>query len=89
MVQGALSCGKAGDPIRKELASRRVAGEAAIRRRLERAKSDGDLPADADPADLARYVATVIHGMAVQAASGASRDDLQRVIQTVLRAWPE
>ncbi len=89
MVQGALSCGKAGDPIRKELASRRVAGEAAIRRRLERAKSDGDLPADADPADLARYVATVIHGMAVQAASGASRDDLQRVIRTVLRAWPE
>ena len=66
-----------------------MAGEAAIRRRLERAKSDGDLPADADPADLARYVATVIHGMAVQAASGASRDDLQRVIQTVLRAWPE
>ncbi len=89
MVQGALSCGRAGDPIRKELASRRVAGEAAIRRRLERAKSEGDLPPDVEPDDLACYLATVIHGMAVQAAGGATRDDLQRVIQTALRTWPE
>ncbi len=89
MVQGALSCGEAADPVRQELISRRAAGEAAIRQRLERAKSDGDLPADSDPADLARYLATVIHGMAVQAAGGASRRELQRVVQTALRTWPE
>lgn len=88
MVQGALSCGEAADPIRQELASRRAAGMAAIRQRLERARADGDLPAHADPADLARYLATVIHGMAVQAAGGASRDELLRVAETALRAWP-
>ena len=88
MVQGALACGEAADPVRQELASRRAAGEAAIRQRFKRAKLDGDLPADADPVDLARYVATVIHGMAVQAAGGASRDELRRVAQTALRAWP-
>jgi AcrR family transcriptional regulator len=87
-VQGALSCGEAADAIRQELNSRRAAGEAAIRERFERAKSDGDLPPDASPGDLARYVTTVIHGMAVQAAGGASRAELRRVARTALRAWP-
>src|SRR5262249_7725971 len=89
LVQGALSCGADAEPIRWELAQRRMAGEAAIRRRLERAKADGDLPPGADPADLARYVATVLHGIAVQATSGAQRDDLQPVIRMALQAWPE
>jgi AcrR family transcriptional regulator len=89
MVQGALSCGDAANPIRRELISRRAAGEAAIRRRLEHARSDGDLPADSDPADLALYITTVTHGMAVQAASGATRDDLERVIETAMRVWPK
>jgi AcrR family transcriptional regulator len=88
IVQGALTCGKEADSIRKELISRRDASQAAIRRRFQRAKSDGDLPANANAADLARYVATVIHGLAVQAASGAKRAELQRVAQTALRAFP-
>jgi AcrR family transcriptional regulator len=87
-VQGALACGDAADAIRQELISRRVAGEAALRQRFERAIADGDLPADANPADLARYVTTVSQGMAVQAAGGASRQELQRVVEMALRAWP-
>jgi AcrR family transcriptional regulator len=87
-VQGALACGDAADAIRQELIARRVAGEAALCQRLERAIADGDLPADANPADLARYVTTVSQGMAVQAAGGASREELQRVVEMALRAWP-
>ncbi len=49
---------------------------------------DGDLPAEVDAADLARYVVTVMRGMAVQAAGGASREDLRRVAELTLRAWP-
>jgi AcrR family transcriptional regulator len=89
VVQGALSCGDAAEPIRQELVSRRKAGEEAIRQRFERAISDGDLPADANAADLARFIATVNVGMAVQAAGGASRDELQRVARIALRSWPE
>jgi AcrR family transcriptional regulator len=88
MVQGALACGESADSIRQELALRRSAAQAAMRRRFKRALSEGDLPSGADPADLARYVATVMHGMAVQAAGGASRAELRRVAQTALRAWP-
>ena len=76
MVQGALSCGEAADTIRRELIAHRTAAESAIRQRFERAISDGDLPDGSDHADLARYVATITQGMAVQAASGASRKDL-------------
>ncbi len=89
MVQGALACGEAADPVRQELISRRAAGEAAIRQRFKRAKTEGDLPPDSNPADLARYIATVIHGLAVQSAGGASRAELLRVVKLVLRAWPE
>jgi AcrR family transcriptional regulator len=88
MVQGALACGEEADPIRKELIARRATGETALRERFERAKVEGDLPAAADPGDLARYVMAVIHGMSVQAAGGATRKDLQGVIDLSLRAWP-
>jgi hypothetical protein len=46
--------------VRQELASRRAAGVAAIRRRFQRAIDEGDLPASADASALARFVATVM-----------------------------
>ena len=87
-VQGALACGDGAKAIQDDLILRRDAGEKAVRLRLKRAQAEGDLPRDANPADLARYVVTVIQGIAVQAASGAARPELRRVIQTALRAWP-
>jgi AcrR family transcriptional regulator len=88
MVQGALACGENADGVRQELASLRAAGVAAIRRRFQRAIEEGDLPARADASVLARFVATVTHGLAVQAASGASRKELLRVKDMFLRMWP-
>ncbi|HMH03770.1 MAG TPA: TetR/AcrR family transcriptional regulator [Candidatus Udaeobacter sp.] len=86
MVQGALACGDAA--VRKEVAARRVAAETVLRRRLQRAKREGDLPKNSDPGELAGYVMTVVRGMAVQSAGGASSDQLRRVAQIALRAWP-
>ena len=88
-VQGALVCGDTADAIRQELIARRVATQAALCERFERARAEGDLPADSAPADLARFAMTVVQGMAVQAAGGASREELQRMIQIALRAWPQ
>jgi len=87
-VQGALACGQGADAIKRELAARRSAMEAALRGRLESAALEGDLPVGADPADLARYVSAVFQGMAVQAAGGTTREELRRVAMTALRAWP-
>lgn len=88
MVQGALACGDTGDRVRREMARRRARTEARIRERFERAVAEGDLPRKADPAQLAKFVTTVSHGMAVQAAGGASRDELKRVSALALEAWP-
>ena len=88
LVQAALVSGHTADSVRRELNSRRHAGQIALQQRLRRAKREGDLSADADPAALARYLMTVTNGMSVQAAGGASRRDLKKVAETALRAWP-
>ena len=89
MVQGALAVGNAAGSVRKEAAGRRATSEVALRRRLQRAKREGDLAKNADAAELARYVMTVLQGMAVQGADGATPDQLRRVAQVALRAWPK
>ncbi|WP_058995737.1 TetR/AcrR family transcriptional regulator [Leptolyngbya sp. NIES-2104] len=83
-----LACADPDDPLHRELAERRAAGEIAIRDRFERAVSEGDLPPDVDPATLARFVLTVNAGLSVQAAGGASRAELLQVVQMALQACP-
>ena len=87
-VQGALACSGEADCIRTELISRRAAGEAMLRKRLQRAKREGDLPKKSDPAGLARYIMAVLHGMSVRSSAGASRRELRGIAEIALRAWP-
>ena len=87
-VQGALACGDSADCMRKELIRHRESLVTALRQRFARAKSEKDLPANSNPANLARYLATVMHGLSVQSTSGASRKDLHRVATLALQAWP-
>ena len=49
---------------------------------------DGELTEGADCAGLAQYIATVLQGMAVQAAGGATRVQLRKVADLALDAWP-
>jgi AcrR family transcriptional regulator len=88
-VQGALVCAPQSDSIRKELIRRRKIGESNILDRLKRAKAEGDLPPDADPADLARYLSIVIYGITIQAAGGATRKELRSAAELALRGWPQ
>ena len=87
-VLGAPTNAEDSGAVGQALLDFRHAGEAAIRERLERARAEGDLPAGADPAELTDYLRTVIYGMAVKAASGSTRDQLERVIEYTMRAWP-
>jgi AcrR family transcriptional regulator len=87
-VQGALSCGEAAESIKQELMARRAQGEKDLRERFARAIAEGDLPDDADAADLARYLSAVLQGMAVQAAGGATRAQLRKIAEITLRSWP-
>src|SRR5580704_12415047 len=87
-INGAIACGDQAEPVRQALNAHRTAGVALLRRRFEQARAQRDLPKDSDPAALARFVATVIYGMAVLASGGASRKELEQVIRTAMKAWP-
>jgi AcrR family transcriptional regulator len=89
LVQTALTCGDEAACVRKETAKRRTKGQTLLRKRFERAVAEGDLPAKTNPADLAGYVTTVIHGMSVQAAGGATRNELKKVAEMAMRALPK
>lgn len=87
-VNSAVCGGDESASIRQELIARRSLSEDTIRERFERAAANGELPPGEDPADWARYVMSVGLGMAVKAASGSCRDELQKVGRMALRALP-
>jgi len=86
-VHGALSHGDGA--LRSEFAAQRAAGLAELQARFKRAVIDGDLPRGADAGALARYVQTVNFGLTVQASTGATRRELLRVVDMVLKDWPK
>jgi AcrR family transcriptional regulator len=87
-VRGALSCGDPKGRLGMQMAAQRAEGAAKLRKRFERAVAEGDLPPGTNVAALARYVATVNFGLSVQAATGATRKALLRVVALALQAWP-
>jgi AcrR family transcriptional regulator len=88
VVSGALAAGEEAETVRRELAQLRQAIVKTLRERFKRAVQDGDLPAESDCATLARYIATVLNGLAVQSASGATEKELRLVAALAMRAWP-
>ncbi|HYD19622.1 MAG TPA: TetR/AcrR family transcriptional regulator [Patescibacteria group bacterium] len=88
MVQGALSCGEEAKPIQEELARRRQLTETALRRRIEKGIAEGDVPPSVSAADLARFYATVVQGMAVQSTASVTADDMRGIADWALKAFP-
>lgn len=87
-INGVLAGSDDSEPVRRALIDARANGEAALRERFERAQQEGDLPPTANCAALATYVCTVLHGMAVQAKAGFSREVLDAVVDQALSTWP-
>ncbi len=48
----------------------------------------GELPQCANSGTLASYLACVLQGMSVRAREGASRDDLDGIVDTQMAIWP-
>ena len=83
-----LPCADSSVPIRQKLTTLRAGRRARLHKRLQQAQADGELPADEDTDALSRFVLAMGWGMAVDAQSGASRDDLYRTVSKALLAWP-
>ena len=87
-VQGALVASTEGEPIRQEMAAVRERGIAQMRERFDRARREGDLPASTNVPALTLFLVSMMNGLAVQASSGHSRDDLNSAVDLALKAWP-
>lgn len=88
VVGAALGGGSASDSLQADMRQRRCMVEAAVRARIERGLTEGDVAAGTDAAALAKYYMTVIQGMTVQARDGATQPQLQLVADMALRSWP-
>ena len=87
-VISATACGAEAESIKSHVIDRRRSSQAALIDRFEQAKRDGDLPDHVDVAGLTGFLFALLQGMAVQASSGATRADLERVVDTSLTLWP-
>ena len=88
LVQGALVGSEDSDCMKHELATIRAQGTEQLAERFNRAKDEGDLPPEVDPTTLAHYVSSLSYGLAVQASSGVSLEQLTRVVDLAMANWP-
>lgn len=66
---------------------RRLEKQMALEQRFERAVEEGELPVGVDCAALAAYVASLQHGMSIQARDGATRETLVAIADCAAAGW--
>lgn len=88
MIQGPSgSCGHS-KKLLDEVNACRTGLACTFRKRFQQALDDGEFAPATDVDGLAEFFAAVKHGMALQAAAGATADGLRAVVSTAMRAWP-
>jgi AcrR family transcriptional regulator len=87
LVQSALAVAPDATCLRADLADMRSAGVQVLAERFTEAQAAGEIPGE-DPVALARWIASVCQGIAVQAASGATRAEVHALADRALKAWP-
>ncbi len=88
VINGAVNVTAADEDVKAELRGFRDATKHAIAQKVDADIRAGLLPEQADSAALAAFYAAVIQGMSTQACDGASHEDLTRVVDLALKAWP-
>jgi AcrR family transcriptional regulator len=86
VVHAAINCST--PEVEESLRQRRNANIAAFESRIRADVAAGVLPADTDAAALARHTGAMIQGMSQQARDGASRAELETLVEIALSVWP-
>lgn len=84
-LTAAISCGTDTEAARTLMREMRLKNEAAIKARLLRARKAGEIPKGQNVDDYTRYLSSLLSGLAVQAANGATRAELKRTAEVALR----
>jgi AcrR family transcriptional regulator len=86
-AQGAMTCFNMSPQVKAHIADYQAAFEKLLRERFNRAIEAGELPRGS-AADLARFCAVMVQGLALQAKAGSSRKELHRVVDLYMETWP-
>ena len=83
-----VACGPESQSVREEVLQRGEVAKKALMDRFERAKVEGDLPPHVDTEGLMRVLIAMLQGISVQANQGATREELDRLVESGLMLWP-
>lgn len=87
-VINSVACGKEAESIRDQVLKRAQSSHRLIAERMQRAIDEGDFTVPVDAEGISKYLIAVLQGMAVQAGAGATREELQNLVDTTLAVWP-
>ncbi len=87
-VIATVSCSNQDSPIRDDVQARVQSARCAIDERMQRAIDEGDFTIPVEAEAMTRYLLALLQGISVQAGSGASWDELERVAEAALTIWP-
>ena len=87
-VVASTACGSEAECIRQEVVKRSRAVQEALTERMQRAIDEGDFHGPANAEAMGKYLLAIVQGMSVQAGAGASREELEGVVETTLAMWP-
>ncbi|MGF1475626.1 MAG: TetR/AcrR family transcriptional regulator [Geminicoccaceae bacterium] len=88
VVLAATHCGPAAKEMVDALAGLRRASEAAIRARVRAGVDAGELAPGTDVEALGSLIVTLFQGLSIRARDGASREQLQSVVDLAMAGWP-
>ena len=80
---------QADDLLRQWLAGHRETLRLRLEDRFSADLAEGKLPPDCNPKTMARFIVTLAGGIAVEAQSGASRQDLHAMIDLALKGFAD
>jgi AcrR family transcriptional regulator len=83
-----VACGAESQSIREEVLERGKVAKRELIARFKRAKAENDLPPHVDVEALTNLLYAVVQGICVQAGSGATREELDKLVDTGLMMWP-
>lgn len=84
LVQGVLVCGDGSIDLRRQLQFEREKITAVLTERFRMAEKAGDRTLSGTPEAMARFVAMVLSGIAVQAASGVSKELIDEAVSSYI-----
>ena len=87
-VQGAIAVGTEAEGVKQALTEFRKRGQVVLTERFKWAQEAGECLKDHNPADLARYIMTLLNGLGIQSANGASKEELQSIVNMALGSLP-